>query len=466
MMSPTRSGLILWVAMLARCGGGTEGAGSPDPACGNGVVENGEECDDGAANSDTDPDACRATCVNPACGDGVIDDGEACDDGDANTDDDPAACRPDCFRLVLWTQTYDTGDFDYVNDVAVDVSGNVVVVGSQGEAEASDLWVRKLDPDGETLWTQTYAGAAGMRDAALGVAVDEAGNVIVAGYETMAAGGTDAWIRKYDPDGETVWTRTNAGAAGGDDKASSVAVDATGSILVVGEETTGAGDTDLWLRKYEAGGGTSWTQMLDGFDDDDRAHGVAADATGNALAGGYSDGGPAPTSWILKYDAQGDPVWAKERSLSGTSLDYVNAIASVSTDAVVVGHGIAAGPNVDARIERVDANGESVWVRSHDGGQGDLFVDVGVDPSGDLLAVGWSEIDETRVRDGLLLKYAQNGDVVWMRSYDTGGDDLATAVAAGPDGTIVAVGDTFAGDPSAIPPSRTASDTWIRKYGP
>jgi cysteine-rich repeat protein len=47
--------------------------------CGNGEVEVGEACDDGANNSDAAPNACRTDCRLPHCGDGVIDDEEACD---------------------------------------------------------------------------------------------------------------------------------------------------------------------------------------------------------------------------------------------------------------------------------------------------------------------------------------------------------------------------------------------------
>jgi len=50
-----------------------------DPVCGNGILEPGEACDDGADNSDVAPNACRTDCREPSCGDGVIDSGEACD---------------------------------------------------------------------------------------------------------------------------------------------------------------------------------------------------------------------------------------------------------------------------------------------------------------------------------------------------------------------------------------------------
>ncbi len=55
--------------------------------CGDGVVEQAEECDDGLDNSDTQPDACRTDCSAASCGDGVIDSGEQCDDGNTQPND-------------------------------------------------------------------------------------------------------------------------------------------------------------------------------------------------------------------------------------------------------------------------------------------------------------------------------------------------------------------------------------------
>jgi cysteine-rich repeat protein len=49
------------------------------PVCGNGMLETGEQCDQGSQNSDTAPNACRTTCRTPYCGDGVIDEAEQCD---------------------------------------------------------------------------------------------------------------------------------------------------------------------------------------------------------------------------------------------------------------------------------------------------------------------------------------------------------------------------------------------------
>jgi len=50
-------------------GGGSGGSEPPVPVCGNGVVEDGEACDDG---NDDDTDACLTTCVAARCGDGIV----------------------------------------------------------------------------------------------------------------------------------------------------------------------------------------------------------------------------------------------------------------------------------------------------------------------------------------------------------------------------------------------------------
>jgi CSLREA domain-containing protein len=70
-------------------------------ACGNGVVDSGEECDHGASNGKPG-DTCDADCkvvpgspggAFPTCGDGHVDDGEECDDANHKDDD---GCTSDC----------------------------------------------------------------------------------------------------------------------------------------------------------------------------------------------------------------------------------------------------------------------------------------------------------------------------------------------------------------------------------
>jgi len=68
--------------LLARLGLALDDGGCVRASlCGNGQLDDGEECDDGSANSDTLPDHCRTDCSDPWCGDGVVDpgNGEECE---------------------------------------------------------------------------------------------------------------------------------------------------------------------------------------------------------------------------------------------------------------------------------------------------------------------------------------------------------------------------------------------------
>lgn len=78
--------------------------------CGDGVVDPGEGCDDGRSNSDVLPGACRTTCSVATCGDGVTDGRERCDDGAANSNSAPDACRLTCVPASCGDGVIDTGE--------------------------------------------------------------------------------------------------------------------------------------------------------------------------------------------------------------------------------------------------------------------------------------------------------------------------------------------------------------------
>lgn len=89
-------------------------------ACGNGILQPGEGCDD---NNNVSGDGCSASCVDEFCGDGVDNDGalEECDDGDL---DDSDGCTSDCKIGVLC----DAASFSGGDRFAVDpTTGNCFV---------------------------------------------------------------------------------------------------------------------------------------------------------------------------------------------------------------------------------------------------------------------------------------------------------------------------------------------------
>lgn len=77
------------------------------PTCGDGITHASEVCDDGNADEN---DSCTSLCKPPACGDGFLQTGEACDDGASNSNTTPGACRTTCALPSCGDGTVDAGE--------------------------------------------------------------------------------------------------------------------------------------------------------------------------------------------------------------------------------------------------------------------------------------------------------------------------------------------------------------------
>ncbi len=77
----------------------TDTSGGPEPFCGDGNVDDGEECDDGEDNNGLDQ-ACLPDCNLNVCGDGNLGPDEVCDDGEDDNIMEVGACAPDCSRVI------------------------------------------------------------------------------------------------------------------------------------------------------------------------------------------------------------------------------------------------------------------------------------------------------------------------------------------------------------------------------
>ena len=245
---------------------------------------------------------------------------------------------------ILWTRQFGTTDDDEAVDAAIDIAGNLYVVGSTSSAlpgqtslGSRDAFVRKYNSDGEELWTRQFGTQAW--DEAWDVAVDDAGNLYVVGWTLGALPGQshlgrgDAYLRKYDGDGNELWTRQFGSED--NDKARGVRLDSAGDLYVAGD-TEGApphltllGRWDAFVIKYDSDGNELWTRLF-GTKTVDEALGVAVDGAGNvyavsgtmgALPGAQTQFG-GRDAFVRGYDGDGNELWTRQ---FGT-LGWVEAI--------------------------------------------------------------------------------------------------------------------------------------------
>lgn len=115
------------------CVVGTNAA--PAGVCGDGVIDPQEQCDSGALNSDTTPDACRTTCVRARCGDAVIDSSEECDDGNVAGGD---GCGPTCLLEGNPTTTTTTGGTSVTDGETIGETDDTDATGNPADSDLSD----------------------------------------------------------------------------------------------------------------------------------------------------------------------------------------------------------------------------------------------------------------------------------------------------------------------------------------
>ncbi len=143
---------------------------------------------------------------------------------------------------------------DYGSFVNVDDSGNTVVTGvffnsaltfgatTLTNAEGSDVFVAKLTPTGLWQWATSVGGSG--NDASNGVAIDGSGNVVVVGSFTSPAitlgattlintAGSDVFVAKLTSGGIWQWATSVGGS--GFDHGGGVAMVGSGNILVTGQ---------------------------------------------------------------------------------------------------------------------------------------------------------------------------------------------------------------------------------------
>jgi len=96
------------------------------------------------------------------------------------------------------------------------------------------------------------------------------------------------------------------------------------------------------------------------------------------------------------------------------------------------------GSNLDCITAKFNTNGEIVWVRKYDGGNNDVGYGIGVDIEGNVYVCGSSSNGAND--DRLLIKYSSDGKVLWEKREDKGGEEYNFYIAVSPQGFVYVSG--------------------------
>jgi hypothetical protein len=193
-----------------------------------------------------------------------------------------------------------------------------------------DAMIAKYDGDGNLLWTRQLGSAS--EDTSYGVSANGFGSVFITGSASGDLAqpngqGRGPFVSKYDSSGSLLWTRQLGGIDRGG-VANAVSSDGLGNVYIVGTTDTSlggpwAGANDAFVAKYDGDGNLVWTRQL-GTPSYDDGLGISADALGNVFVSGDTAGSLAapntgfPNSstafdaFVSKFDAAGTLLWTKQ----------------------------------------------------------------------------------------------------------------------------------------------------------
>lgn len=431
------------------------------------------------------------------CGDGRGGAAELPGDPSADPPADPPAVRPadPAAQTPAWGRSF--GDPALAAgygvagaEIAAGPDGGAIIAGdfrgaigleaapmvSSGE---SDVFVAGLDAAGEPRWSLQIGGAA--EQIFSGLAVDGAGNVLVAGVfsgtmsiggGSMTAQGLDVFLVKIDPDGQVLWTRRYGNnPAESVQWAHAVAADGEGNILLAGnlEGTLDFGGLNLthgalfpFVVKLDPEGAPLWSASFEGSVDQEIV-GLGADAAGNVLVAGHAErseiggvqlaGAGEMDLLAASFTPAGALRWARlvgsedDELLLGMAVDPAGAlILSGSFDGALDVDGIplAASGGYTGLVAKLDADdGEAAWARALP--HGAAMADVAVDGAGDVLAAGTLTVDVSAAgptgSDALVMQLdGDDGATRWTGRFGDEAEQQATSVAADPLGRALVAG--------------------------
>ena len=291
-------------------------------------------------------------------------------------------------NLLIKATSATIGDNSQARSMAVDASGNTYITGyfsgsvafgstTLVSAGGQDIFLAKYDNTGSFQWAKRAGGSVD-NDIAYGVAVSGS-DVYITGFfnstanfntpsatgsnEITSAGGTDIFLAKYDNTGSFQWAKRAGGTTG--DIAYGVAVSGS-DVYITGSfnstanfntpsatgsnEITSAGNSDIFLAKYDNTGSFQWAKRAGGTTGD-IAYGVAVSGSDVYITGSFNSTAnfntPSATGsneitsagqdiFLAKYNSSGIFQWAKRAG--GTSNDVAYGVVVSGSDVYITGY--------------------------------------------------------------------------------------------------------------------------------
>lgn len=395
-----------------------------------------------------------------------------------------------------------TSNDEVIGITQTDNGSYIVALGSgsttldaNGNYGSWDYLIMGLDSSGNTLWSNQYGGTGA--DQPMQVEPLSDGSMIIAGRSTSIDldvgfnyGTYDGWLMRADTAGNILWDTIMG--TGDWDFLEHLVPAGNGQywcIGMVGGSTggsTGWGNRDGWIFKFDTTGTIVWENHYGGSDYD-RLHGATATPDGGLVAVGYSRSSDNHLSsnngyddvWVLRIDSLGDTLWSV--NYGGTQQDYGQSVVCTNDGGFLVS-GSTSSNNFDVSgnhggedywVLKLDSLGSLQWQKTYGGSQGDAMVreSIEITPQGTFMIGGMSESNNGDVssnngnNDFWLIEIDGSGNLLWEGNYGGSSSEWYSELITTADSCLL-MGGSSPSDDFDVGANYGQADGWLVKLRP
>ncbi|MCI0447144.1 hypothetical protein L0152_28550, partial [bacterium] len=335
----------------------------------------------------------------------------------------------------------------WASAVVMDSSGNAYVTGpSLQDAPHNfeeDVVTTKYDPAGNELWVREFdetADSTNGSDVPYWITFDPSGNVIVSGKSFLQGEGERFLILKYDSSGNLLWrARSTMGEA-----AIRVATDAAGNIYAIGHTL---GTKDFVTVKFDPSGIQQWLKTYNGPNNfNDEASSLDVTPSGSVVVTGRSTGGVTSYDFAtIVYETDGSTRWIQRYNSPGNGSDQPSDVVFGPNEVVYVGGFESTADYTDFSLVKYANDGTLLWNRTYNGppDKSDGIKRIKLDSAGNIIVTGYEQ-QSNFYSDFATIKYDANGNQLWIQHLNLveNNDDIPWNMAIGLSDAIYVAGES------------------------
>jgi len=344
---------------------------------------------------------------------------------------------------LQWTKTIGGKKEDGGRSLIQTSDGGYAIAGQTNSfgAGEDDVYVVKLDANGNLQWTKTIGGEN--EDLGTSLTPTSDGGYAIAGYtKSFGAGEWDVYVVKLDANGNLQWTKTIGGK--NDDRGTSLTPTSDGGYAIAGRTNSfGAGDYDVYVVKLDANGNLQWTKTIGGKNDDAGLSLIQTSDGGYVIAGGTDSFGAGKADvYVVKLDAKGNLQWTK--TIGGKNDDWGHSLIQTADGGYAIAgitHSFGAGGR-DVYVIKLDANGNLQWTKTIGGKSWEAGFSLTQTSDGGYAIAGYIRSFGAGGADVYVVKLDKNGKaccaVSQTSQVGTGGTLSSPTSSIGSGGTLTA----------------------------